>query len=703
MPPDQVQNQALDPSLVNLAKAIRQVESGGNFAAQGKSGEHGAYQFTSGTWDSASRKYLGQPVPLEQATPEQQNEVVYKRIKDWKDRGYNVGQIASMWNAGEGEPDAYKGTFTSSTATHRVGQPSVGVNSFGAHYNVPAYAKSVATAYQKIKGGGQVGPDPQNPSSINSVENKDIVPTPALPQYSPAHGEGSVSNDGKFTFTNGQWQSVKAEPSTLDKVSKHFSDSISGKEDPFIGGASAAWDIAKGIGNFAFPIVGDLIKDAQGKSDKTALQQLGDAGMSALWFLPFGEIAEGAGLGLKALGVGADLAKAGGAIGTGLATGYAGDVASNLAQGKTGGAAVKPGLGTVIGGGLGTAGSIVDKFTSQQRAIDKIAGAYEDAAGATKTGVIGMSKTAAKGLQPQAEFLSYAGIPPETQEINGRRVFTTGADSSSQQTIQDRLSNLTNLRDKAIETTQATGNLENLRQEMLGQADKEFFGTARQSVKNHVNQEFDAYKGQYGQGSDEIPLADVNKIKIDLQGKTRYDATRPTILTQANKMMSNVVKTQVEDIAGKNGSPAIQELNKIIQQHIDALGFLNKINGQTIKGGRVGTYIKEGIGGSIGLSMNHALGGGLIGEIIGGAGGAYGGNLVSRWLQKLSVGGPMTAATLGRMASEEPQIVQKFLEYLGETNGQRIAPTLLPKAGGLVGKLLRSTPAFNLNRAAKKQ
>lgn len=153
MPPIQ---QQLDQDAVNLAKAIRQTESGGNFEARGKSGEYGAYQFTTPTWQKTAAKY-GIRVPLTSATKEQQNEVTYKQIKEWKDQGFNVGQIASMWNAGEGKPNAYKDGLK-------------GTNKYGANYDVQAYAKSVATAYQTIKRGGVVGIDPNNPSSINAPQ-----------------------------------------------------------------------------------------------------------------------------------------------------------------------------------------------------------------------------------------------------------------------------------------------------------------------------------------------------------------------------------------------------------------------------------------------------------------------------------------------------------------------------------------------------
>ncbi len=145
---------ALDPQAINMAKAIRLVETNGDFSAQGKSGEYGAYQWTPQTWDTMS-KNAGINVPLRQATPEQQNEVAYKQIKQWKDAGYNVGQVASLWNSGN--PEAYTDTSYQ------------GKNKYGVSYNVPEYAKSVARAYQQLKSGQNVQ-GITSPSSVTKPE-----------------------------------------------------------------------------------------------------------------------------------------------------------------------------------------------------------------------------------------------------------------------------------------------------------------------------------------------------------------------------------------------------------------------------------------------------------------------------------------------------------------------------------------------------
>lgn len=136
-------NQQIDPQAKALAQAIREAESHGNFNAKGKSGEWGAYQFMPNTWTAYAQE-AGVNAAFGSASPDQQNEVAYKKIKQWKDAGYNVGQIASMWNAGPGKPDAYKEGWK-------------GVNSQGVQYDTPAYAEKVAQAYQRYKGEATLG------------------------------------------------------------------------------------------------------------------------------------------------------------------------------------------------------------------------------------------------------------------------------------------------------------------------------------------------------------------------------------------------------------------------------------------------------------------------------------------------------------------------------------------------------------------
>ncbi|MCK9602120.1 MAG: hypothetical protein M0R06_23950 [Sphaerochaeta sp.] len=152
---------ALDIQAQNLAKAIRQVESG-NVPQEGRSGElKSRYQFMPGTWKSAAKEILGdENAPL---TLENENRVAYERIKRWKDAGYKPDQIASMWNSGK--PD-YAG--------------NVGVNSAGVAYDTPAYVNKVRAEYEKLK-----GMTPSVPQAASGVQEQGVVAgTPTSAQVS---------------------------------------------------------------------------------------------------------------------------------------------------------------------------------------------------------------------------------------------------------------------------------------------------------------------------------------------------------------------------------------------------------------------------------------------------------------------------------------------------------------------------------------
>lgn len=139
----------MDTDAYYLAKAVRQQETGGSkdpYNQKGASGEFGAYQFMPATYKNYAQKYLGNAA----APPsvENQNKIAYSFIKEKKDAGFTPAQIASMWNAGEGEPDAYKGVF-------KTGRPSKGKNDHGVYYDVPGYAAGVSKYYKELKGAGQ--------------------------------------------------------------------------------------------------------------------------------------------------------------------------------------------------------------------------------------------------------------------------------------------------------------------------------------------------------------------------------------------------------------------------------------------------------------------------------------------------------------------------------------------------------------------
>jgi hypothetical protein len=164
-----------------ILKAIAHTENGGkidlNNLKAGKTGEaKSLFQFTPDTWKAYSKQVTGQDnMPL---TPENEVTVVHKKVSDWVDKGFKPEQIASMWNAGEGEPDAHTGKFSD-------GSPSTGTNKkYGVKFDVPSYAKKVVQYTnqfsKELTSGGQ--PEVQQPTANSTAPT--TIP-PATPEPEP--------------------------------------------------------------------------------------------------------------------------------------------------------------------------------------------------------------------------------------------------------------------------------------------------------------------------------------------------------------------------------------------------------------------------------------------------------------------------------------------------------------------------------------
>lgn len=128
-------------------KALGYTENGGkpdiNNPKAGKSGEaKSIFQFTPATWKAYSKQIIGKDnLPL---TSDNETYVVNEKMKQLIKEGKTIKQIASIWNAGPGEQDAYTGKFSD-------GSSSVGVNKkYGVKFDVPSYANQVATYAKKF-------------------------------------------------------------------------------------------------------------------------------------------------------------------------------------------------------------------------------------------------------------------------------------------------------------------------------------------------------------------------------------------------------------------------------------------------------------------------------------------------------------------------------------------------------------------------
>jgi hypothetical protein len=318
----------LDPSIVALMHGLKTSEgTNGNYNAIGDEGTAAGI----GQWSNQSngkiQKLSQGEIPTDfqsmasqyglnpsDFSAENQNKVMYAQLEADKKAGLSPEQALSKWNSGN--PNAYANVATS-TGTGPVGA-----------YNVSAYVTKAMKAAQQYA--------QQNSSGLGTFAPAAQAQT-APTDPTPSSASAPTSSSGGF-----------------------LSD---------LGG------VVKGIGNFLFPIVGDVYNDVTGQNKKSFLQQVGDTGLSALSLAApiasaFGgpEI-EAGDLGLDAAAAGGDAVTDAAAQGAGAATksglvstmlkgagvGYGAGVASNLSQGKGIGQSLMPGLNTIGGAVLGGA------------------------------------------------------------------------------------------------------------------------------------------------------------------------------------------------------------------------------------------------------------------------------------------------------------------------------------------------------------
>ena len=159
----------MNPQALKIVKALALTENGGKIDVKntkaGKTGEmKSIFQFEPTTWKAYSKQVLGKEVPL---TPENESAVTYAKVSEWLDKGHTPDEIASMWNAGPAESDAYTGKFSD-------GSPSKGINKkYGVQYDVPGYVKKFNDYL------GKVGEPPQS----GTVPPQTSAPT--MPQFTP--------------------------------------------------------------------------------------------------------------------------------------------------------------------------------------------------------------------------------------------------------------------------------------------------------------------------------------------------------------------------------------------------------------------------------------------------------------------------------------------------------------------------------------
>ncbi len=661
-------DQILDSQVVNLAKAIRETETRGQrdpYKARGKSGEFGAYQYTPDTWAKDVKQFTGKDVPLEQSDKLLQNEVAYKKLKSLKDKGYNVGQIASIWNSGVPEWEG-----------------KTGVNSKGVKYDVPQYVNAVAMAYQRLKAG-------QTPNYENTASTVVAEDQPKK--------EGLLKSI--FRGITAPVVTLAARPVQLAKALGGATPEEQAINLPFYGRIEAPTtkkdivkDIGRGLETVSLGVGGGIPKGA-GVMSKTAAaiarpgfrKVATEAATQAAGKTMGALIKEGAQVGLKGgamFGAGAGLEEE--------ATPTA--AIEGAITGGIGGVALGAALPAAVGAVSKTA-SAIGRTRSQRvaQAVDDLEQKYldiergwvqtrkasEKAANVTRM----KNETGTLGRRPE-RVLAESGIIPE----HTGDTFTTKTQAAQLRSEVQPLfrANRDALREAQLST--APVGIDEWEGRALRRARSEqniASGTA-DDLEAGIRKQMAGYRKNYG---NEIKLEQLDDIKSARWQRTGFSLTREDKLaSDIDYIIGKSAQETIESTAAKAGATDVAQLNREIGDILEAAKFLENLDGRKVLYGRMGTHMLRLAGAIVGSK------GGPLGSIAG----VMGGDVLAGILRDVSIASPLKRLILRDLQRTNPDAYIRTLNWLKKQGLDRETRLLIepPKNGGIGPNQGRPVPVF---------
>lgn len=574
----------LDQDVINLAKAIREHETG-NRQVAGATGELASrYQFMPATWKSEAKRILGdENAPL---TLENENKVAYTRIKEWKDAGYNPAQIASMWNSGN--PDMY------AKGNNGVGQSSQNPN---ITYNVPKYVESVYSKYQQEKA--------KNPPQ--QIIEPTIQEEPKEPSYFDTLKEHSPMLRGVESITGGvgkalDFTSEKILRPTIGRavgsVVENLGTGIGGAVGLVAGTGKELYDVAKGD-KFSFKDIGQAVEQTA-KSTGQFGREIGTEGGIAAPFAGAGKIPS-AMIAVPSLYEGTKkMIQTKGQEGkTELAIGAAGLLGAKLSTG----AWIDDPLKAMVKSGVNSPISKTAKVT------DDIRSGYRSVLRPGKGEIMNIEVRQGKSIDNIIDFIAEEGVVIKATP-DGKMDTLEAIDFLKQkQQEPNRVLNeiLSTDKTKKFDLMESAEKAFKELETTIKNADE--LNARKKEVLEFIQAEIDR-NGRY------VDATTLNNIKSGMWS-VGYNMGKPTSQSTARKL-GHIMKESIEqNFPDQN----IRNLNNLTGQYADALYMLKQAEGRVVPKGAIGQYVAQAIGAMAGSSV--PLVGPLAGGWVGGKVGKY--------------------------------------------------------------------------------
>lgn len=232
--------------------------------------------------------------------------------------------------------------------------------------------------------------------------------------------------------------------------------------------------------------------------------------------------------------------------------------------------------------------------------------------------------------------------------------------------LKEQIGTLSTIKSKLVSSTDAATPVEDFATRVKSVINNQGWSAAKKAAMQAEAQKLtDGLKTVYPDG---IPNEELDKLKTEhTQESTSYNSKSPFSL-DAHAVVGKAARQLVQSNA--DGAP-IDELNKLIQSHYDAVKVLGAMRGKTPHGGALSRMMGNTIGEVGGLAGGLAVGHPFLGAMAGRAGA----EAITEIINNHFISDPLKRSLVNNMKGADPAVVQKALDYLDTSGAKGAQPS----------------------------
>ncbi len=241
--------------------------------------------------------------------------------------------------------------------------------------------------------------------------------------------------------------------------------------------------------------------------------------------------------------------------------------------------------------------------------------------------------------------------------------------------LRTQLKSLGKIKGDLVDTANKNISVDDLQSKIESRIDasKGASDAMKKSTKADVAKEMDNLRETYKNG---IPTEQLDKLKTEHANESSSYKTTG-FPSRFNPDTHSLISKTAGDLVKEHGGEApIDEMNKWITSHHDAIKVLEKMHGKTPHGGMFSRHV-GGIAGEVaGLAGGMALGHPFLGAMAGrGAS-----EIVNNILSSHFISNPLKRSIIDTMKDAPPEVIQKAKDFLSESEGKPQAEQTTPSS-----------------------